>query len=72
MKYPSIPCYVDKTTTIYPLKGSSFITGPEYNLALRQGCNIEVKSAFYISSPGGKEKLVKLISLEQSNTSILL
>ena len=40
VKYPSIPCYIDKTTTVYPLKGSSFITGPEYNLALRQGCKI--------------------------------
>jgi len=29
VKYPpSIPCYVDKNTTVYPLTGSTFITGP--------------------------------------------
>jgi len=28
VKYPSIPCYIDKTTTVYPLSGSSFLTGP--------------------------------------------
>ena len=30
---PSIPCYVDKTTTVYPLKGTAFLTGPEFLLA---------------------------------------
>jgi hypothetical protein len=48
VKYPSIPCYVDKTTTVYPLAGTCFLTGPEYLLALHQGCNILIKSAFYI------------------------
>lgn len=33
VKYPSIPCYVDKTTTVYPLKGTAFLTGPEFLLA---------------------------------------
>jgi len=33
VKYPSIPCYIDETTTIYPLSGSSLLTGPEYILA---------------------------------------
>jgi hypothetical protein len=33
VKYPSIPCYVDKGTTIYPLEGDAFLTGPEYILA---------------------------------------
>jgi len=48
VKYPSIPCYVDKTTTVYPLNGSCYLTGPEYWLAIRQGCEINIKSAFYI------------------------
>lgn len=31
VKYPSIPCYIDKTSTVYPLKGeNAFLTGPEY------------------------------------------
>jgi hypothetical protein len=33
VKYPYIPCYVDKTTTTYHLKGSAFLTGPELLLA---------------------------------------
>ena len=48
VKYPSIPCYIDKTSTVYPLSGSCYLTGPEYVLALRQGCEIDIKSAFYI------------------------
>lgn len=39
LKYPSIPCYIDETTTVYPLKGSCLLTGPEYNFAKLQGCN---------------------------------
>jgi hypothetical protein len=38
VKYPSIPCYVDETCTVYPLKGSCVITGAEYLLALSQQC----------------------------------
>lgn len=49
VKYPSIPCYVDKTTTVYPLKGeNAFLTGPEYWLAKQQGCVFTFLSAFYI------------------------
>ncbi len=36
VKYPSILCYVDKTTTTYPLKGTAFLTGPEILLAKKQ------------------------------------
>jgi hypothetical protein len=36
IKYPSIPCYMDKNTTVYPLNGECFITGPEYIIAKRQ------------------------------------
>jgi hypothetical protein len=49
VKYPSIPCYVDKTSTVYPLEGTCYLTGPEYWLARQQGCVFEIKSAFYIN-----------------------
>ena len=39
VKYPSIPCYVDKTTTVYPLKGTAFLTGPEFLLANKKQTN---------------------------------
>lgn len=48
VKYPSIPCYIDNTTTVYPLQGSAYITGPEFILAKKQGCKFEIKSAFLI------------------------
>jgi hypothetical protein len=48
LKYPSIPCYIDETTTIYPLTGSCLLTGPEYLLAVNQGCSVDIKSVFYI------------------------
>jgi hypothetical protein len=47
-KYPSIPCYMDNTTTVYPLQGNCLLTGPELLLARSQKCIIEIKSAFYI------------------------
>jgi hypothetical protein len=49
VKYPSIPCYIDKNATVYPLKGdNAFLTGPEYLLAKQQACTFEFLSAFYI------------------------
>jgi hypothetical protein len=65
-KYPSIPCYIDETTTVYPLAGNCLLTGPEYILAQLQGCKIEVKSAFVVPPSedvvdvDGQEKLVKV------------
>ena len=56
-KYPSIPCYMDKTTTVYPLLGKCLLTGPEYVLARNQMCEFEFKSAFYIP-PTVKEKVI--------------
>ena len=41
-------------TTVYPLSGSSFLTGPEFLLAKNKGCKFDVKSAFYIHP---KEKM---------------
>jgi hypothetical protein len=66
IKYPSIPCFVDKTTTVYPLSGTAFLTGPEYWLALRQGCEMNIKSAFYIhpKTKNVKCKITKEYTLE--------
>lgn len=48
-KFPSIPEYVDDSTTVYALKGEAILMGPEYVLAARlQGCNIKVKSVYHI------------------------
>ncbi|KAI0994217.1 hypothetical protein K3495_g13964, partial [Podosphaera aphanis] len=48
VKYPSIACYVDKTTTAYPRKGKAFLTGFEYLTASSQGCQFEISSGVYI------------------------
>jgi hypothetical protein len=53
IKYPSIPCYLDGTTTVYPLKGKSLLTGPEYLLAKKQGCIIDIE--YLILIPFSKE-----------------
>lgn len=47
-KYPSIPCYIDNATTVYPLSGEALISGPEFLLARNQKCVFDIKSAFYI------------------------
>lgn len=47
-EYPSIPCFIDETTTIYPLKGEAILTGAEYVLARKQNCEMEIKSAYRI------------------------
>jgi len=41
-KYPSIPVYVDQTSTVYPLNGEAVLSGSEYILAQRQDCHLEV------------------------------
>jgi hypothetical protein len=46
-KYPSIPCYVDENSTVYPLKGSCVITGAEYLLALSQKCNFKIYDIYF-------------------------
>ena len=67
-KYPSIPCYLDKTTTVYPLQGVCVLTGPEFLLARTQKCEVRIKSAFYIPEterehriPGVKKPVVYTI-----------
>jgi hypothetical protein len=59
-KYPSIPCFVDKTTTVYPLEGKCILTGPEYVLARRQNCTIDIKTAYYIPPTEKETKLLHI------------
>lgn len=47
-KYPSIPCNIDENTTIYPLRGSSVITGIDYLLAKSQKCKIIINEIYRI------------------------
>ena len=61
VKYPSIPCYLDKTTTFYPLKGSAILTGPEYLLAIEQDCVINIEEIYHIPFTRkilGKEEVI--------------
>lgn len=64
VKYPSIPCFVDDTTTVYPLNGECNLTGPEYLLAKNQGCKISILSAFFIP-PAQKIKRVGMIKITE-------
>ena len=48
VKYPSIPTRVDDDMDIYPLKGSSIITGSEYLVAKSMGCRLYVKEGVLI------------------------
>ena len=47
-KYPSIPCFVDESCTIYPLQGSCVLTGSEYLVAKSQGCELTIQEIHYI------------------------
>jgi hypothetical protein len=48
VKYPSIPCYVDETCTVYPLEGTCVLTGAEYLLASSQGCKFIIEDIYNI------------------------
>lgn len=48
VKYPSIPCFVDKDTTVYPLTGECILTGSEYLLAKEQNCELKITEIFCI------------------------
>ena len=48
VKYPSIGCFIDDTTTVYPLEGKGYLTGSEYLLALDQGCEFTIREIVYI------------------------
>lgn len=57
VKYPSIGCFINESTTVYPLSGKSFLTGSEYLLALSQGCEFEISEIIYI--PFNKKNNIK-------------
>jgi hypothetical protein len=52
VKYPSIPCNLDETTTVYPLKGSSLITSLDYLVAMKQGVKFKIKDVYYTPFKG--------------------
>ena len=63
LKYPSIPCFLDETTTVYPLEGEGILTGAEYLLAKSQDCELKISEIFYI--PFEKEKIIDFIGDKQ-------
>lgn len=49
VKFPNIPVFVDKDTTVYPLEGEAILTYAEYITALRMGCDFKIiKEVFHI------------------------
>lgn len=62
VKYPSIPCYIDETTTVYPLEGSGVLTGAEYLLAKSQGCVFGIREIYYIPFQSQKVSVVNPIN----------
>lgn len=48
VKYPSIGCFIDDVTTIYPLEGEAHLTGSEYLAARDQGCHFNIREIIYI------------------------
>lgn len=66
VKYPSIPVYIDKATTVYPLSGQAMLTGPEILLARNQKCSIKYISVFYIPPTQRVEK-VGLITITHTS-----
>lgn len=47
-KYPCIPTRVDNDVDIYPLSGSSVITGCEYLVAKKMGCRLYIRDGVMI------------------------
>jgi hypothetical protein len=66
VKYPSIPCFIDETTTVYPLTGSAILTGSEYILAIKQGASINIDECFYIPFSTKKKPFGRIIKDLQS------
>lgn len=62
VKYPSIPCYVDETTTVYPLSGSAILTGPEYILARNQACDIFIKEVYKVPFKKSVDSETKVVT----------
>ena len=49
VKYPSIPVYVDESSTVYPSEGiGAILTGAEYYLAKVQGCKFKFEEIYTV------------------------
>jgi hypothetical protein len=48
VKFPSLACFIDENTSVYPLKGSCHFTGPEYILARNQNCKFKINEIYYL------------------------
>lgn len=46
--YPSIGCFADEITTVYPLSGKGVISGSEYIVAKNKGCTMELEGGTLI------------------------
>jgi hypothetical protein len=46
--YPSIACFADEITTVYPRSGTALLTGSEYITAKNQGCDMEIQGGTLI------------------------
>jgi len=55
-KFPSIPASIDETTTVYPLEGEAILTGPEYLLAKKQKCKLNISEIYYLPFERDKDK----------------
>jgi len=65
-KYPCIPTRVDDDVDIYPLKGTSIITGIEYLMAKAMGCKIVVKNCIHVPfTKAPKEEYKTVNSLKE-------
>ena len=66
VKYPSIPVYVNETSTVYPLKGEAYLTGAEFILARNQGCEIQIFEIYHIPFSGFEYPFKEIINEIQS------
>lgn len=68
VKYPSIPVFVDETTTVYPLKGEAIITGSEYLLAKAQKCEMYIQFIYYIPF---EKKIIEDVKSKKTETMLI-
>lgn len=81
VKYPSIPVYVDETTTIYPKNGTGVLTGAEYILARNQECELNIQKIYhipfltksiFIEDPEEEGKIVNVIKEKVSPFELII
>lgn len=73
VKYPSIPCFLDETSTVYPQSGRSVLTGIEYLVAKEQGCIFsEMKDIFIIPFESKKDEKGEIFYLNEPFKDIII